>query len=251
MGERRFQDLTPLDEVLKIFGEMDADDAEKMALCLNILVFRTGFVDGTYEPDAELYRFIDQNFNDIDQYLRYLGLKLYSDSDTRQVWIDITDEGHTYVPFSKQPMNTTQIILLCVLQKRIATNSSSREIGTGVSTGVLLTETDILKEMFPYIRKKDDKQKRDTCIAAIHRFTNDLGLLRVVAERFPVGNGVYDTVYRVSPYIQHNFDAAELDRIRDAYLAEAEKVAGNGVENNDDNKEDVGEENEPDMLGDL
>lgn len=212
-----------MDEVLKTFGSLDSDDLKKMALCLNILVFRTGFVDGTYEPDAELYRFVQQNYNDIDNYLRYLGLKLLSDTDSRQVWIDLAEDadGGLYAPFASQPMNSTQIMLLCVLQKRLATGTSSRETGNRISSGVLLTETDILQDMFPYLRKGDDKYKKDVCIAAINRFTNDLGLLRIVARRFPVADGQYDTVYRASPFIQHHFHAGEMDRIREAYLAQA------------------------------
>lgn len=229
MEERQIQDVetSSFQEIIKQFANMDDDDMVKMANCLNILLYKAGFIDGTYEPEAPLYRFIIANYNDIDRYLYFIGLRLLSDTITKQVWIApaVVTDGGLFSAFPVRDMNGSQMILLAVLQKRLATGTSSEDTGADISTGILVTEADIMKDMFPYITgKEDEKNKRAIVIAAINKFVDPLGLLRVVSRNLLLADGTYNTVYRVSPFIQHQFDIVEMDKLIEALQVQSGSV---------------------------
>lgn len=234
MEEGRVRDIEEnIADVTAKFNSLDNDDTEKMALCLNMLVFRLGYIDGTYGPDAELYRFVMDNYDDIDRYLYFLGLRLLSDDITRQVWIShvAEEEGRLYAPFPVRAMTGAQMVLLAILQKRLAAGASTDNTGADASTGVLLSEADILEDMFPYIPgREDEKYKRDTAIAAVRRFCNELGLLRLVSDNLLQPDGTYSKVYRISPFIQHQFDVVEMERLLDSIGKAAEEKEAPGIQ---------------------
>lgn len=221
MEERQVQDMTEpgFDDVIRRFADFDEEDANTMASCMRLLLYRMGAIDGTYAPEAALYRFVMSHYNDIDRYLYFIGLRLMSDSITKQVWIApaSVEDGGLFVVFTTGYMSGAQMVLLAVLQKRLAAGSSSEETGADSTTGVLLTEADILKDMFPYIPGVDDeKRKRAYAIAAINKFVDTLGLLRVVSRNLLMSDGTYSNVYRVSPLVQHRFDVVEMDKLLEA-----------------------------------
>lgn len=233
MDEKFVSDLKTLSELVCEFNNLDEEDATKMSKCLQILLFRVGFIDGTYAQDADLYRYIINNYNTIDAFLYYLGLRLMSDSVTNQIWIAQIpeDEERKYTPFKMESMNGTQMLLLAILQKHLATGTSSEDTGADSATGVLLTEKDILKEIFPFIVDTDDeKSKRKTVIAAINRFVCDFGLLRLITNKLLLSDGSFSAVYRISPFVQHQFDIVEMDRL----LALANEKAGIKADSNSD-----------------
>lgn len=235
MDEKFVSDLKTLSEMVCEFNNLDEEDATKMSKCLQILLFRVGFIDGTYAQDADLYRYIINNYNTIDSFLYYLGLRLMSDSVTNQIWIAQIpeDEERKYTPFKMESMNGTQMLLLAILQKHLATGTSSEDTGADSTTGVLLTEKDILKEIFPFIVDTDDeKSKRKTAIAAINRFVCDFGLLRLITNKILLSDGSFSAVYRISPFVQHQFDIVEMDRL----LALANDKLGNKNDNKAENE---------------
>lgn len=249
MEERQVQSVetNTFQDTIREFANLDEEDMAKMAKCMNILLYQTGFVDGTYEPEAPLYRFIMANYNDIDKYLYFIGLRLLSDTITKQVWIAPANptDGGLFSPFQVKVMNGSQMVLLAVLQKRLATGASSEDTGADVSTGVLLTEADIMKDMFPYITgKEDEKSKRAYAIAAINKFVEPLGLLRVVSHDFLLADGSYSTVYRVSPFIQHQFDIVEMDKLMEALQGKIEPSSDTKKEDTSSEEEDMFDEAE-------
>ena len=246
MEERQIQNLkqSTFQDVIKQFNNLDDDDIRKMALCLNTLLYRTGSVDGTYEAEAELYRFAMLHLEDINRYLYFIGLQLLSDTITKQAWIApaVIDDGGLFSAFPVKDMNGSQMILLAVLQKRLASGTSSDDTGADSFTGILLTEADIMKDMFPYITgNEDEKTKRAIAMAAINKFVDPLGLLRVVSKNLLLSDGTYSTVYRVNPFIQHQFDIVEMDKLMNALCEQAES---NNEEIKEDERDDSEDKNE-------
>ena len=217
MEEGRVQNLKfieQMQEVGKLFDELSEEDYRKAGLAINILLYRRGVVDGSYEQDAELYRFLEVNRNLIDAYISVQGLTLAFDSAFRIAWVELKDDNELYVPFTKRPMNATQLILLAVLQKRFATKDSSQTIGIEDTSAVLLTENDIIKDMYVYMQDADDEGKKyDKAAAAINMFCSELGLLRLIWQDKELTDGSSSKVYRVSPVIGYKFDVNEMDRL--------------------------------------
>jgi hypothetical protein len=215
MEERQFCDITEMDNFLKEFDQLDENDFLKMQRCINWLMFRRGIVDGTYEPETTMYYYIVSHNELISRYLKVAGLRLRVDTENMQVWFDELpeDEGGGYSPFTASRMNGNHIILLSVLQKRLATRASSKDIGLEFPNGVYLTEQDILQDMSYYMESRTDEKRRYLdAKAAINTFSKDLGILRVVLDNVRLPDGTECPVYKVSPFIEHQFD---VDKVED------------------------------------
>ena len=198
------------------FFNLDPDDQHKGQHALNLLLFKKGIVDGTYGQEVELYDFLLVNYYVIDEYLKILGLHLMVDDTYKLAWVDILSEedGRAYSPFSVKAMSANHLILLAVLQKRFATKSSSESIDMDKdSTSVLVTEQDIIKDMYLYMGKytNDEKQKYKDAISAIVLFKNELGLLRLVWENQALSDGSVGNVYRINPWIAVQYNAEKIN----------------------------------------
>lgn len=219
MEEGRVQNLKleeQLSDFTKMFNDLDEEDGRKAQLAINLLLFRRGVVDGSYEQDANLYNFLNANFNLIDSYLNIMGLSLRSDDAFRIAWVDVksAEEGSYYSPFTRRPMSGNQLILLGVLQKRFATKDSSQNIGIEDSSAVLLTEKDIISDMFLYMKNSDDEgKKKDDAISCINMFCNELGLLRLIWRNRELSDGTVSKVYKVSPFIGYQFNTTDMDAL--------------------------------------
>ena len=220
MEEGRLQDVNPVKEHIEnlniFFNELDDSDFKKAQCAINMLLFKKGVVDGSIGQEEDLYHFLIANFDSINSYLETMGLRLMSDTAFHLVWTDVisTEEGRLYSPFQQRPMSANQLILLAVLQKRFATKSSSKDIGIEDAVNVLLTEQDIIKDMYDYMKSSDDDwQKNKDALAAIKFFCDELGILKLFWEDRILSDGSKSKVYRVSPFIGHQFGVDEMDKL--------------------------------------
>ena len=230
MEKEQVQDLTDFEKLNIAFNKLNDDDFRKVQLAINLLLFKRGVIDGSFESDNELYRFVVAHFEEINSYFNVMGLRLMLDTTFLLAWVDlVATEERVYSPFSICSMNANQLILLAVLQKRFATKNSSENLGIEDSFGVLLTEFDIVHDMYLYMKDSDDEVKKyKDAVSAIKLFCDDLGLLRLIWEDRVFSDGSSGKVYRVSPFIGHQFNAEEMDTLISSVRSSITQEVKNG-----------------------
>lgn len=233
MEERQVQDLTRMQEIVQSFYQLDDDSFEKMQICLNQLLFRRGLLDGTFEMDADMYHFVLLHRDLINEYLSIVGLCVLFDTEQMQLWVDLIPkmDGRVCTPFTVSSMNGNQVILLAVLQKRLAERDSSTDIGLENLQGVYVTERDILKDMYPYMNNtQDEKRRRDDALAAVNRFVRDLGILRLIHSNLLLKDGSRSNLYRISQFIENQFDVDKLSEILEVVIAKTKEGSDESVQ---------------------
>ena len=217
MAEERFESSLDVENnsqnALAKINQMEPDDYLTAQRVVNELLYKRGVLDSSLRSEYDLYRFAQINFTAIDNYLHFQGLKLVLNPDWQLIYTDISDDESGYSPFAKTAFSGNQLILLCVLHKRLATRESSKFLGVDTDNSVLLSQSDIVTEMMPFMNSNQpDYRKKADAVAAINYFTNQLGLLRLLWQDRQFTDGTVANVYRVSPYISCKFGPDQIDK---------------------------------------
>ena len=231
MEEKQLQDMMDelTEEVDTIYMKLDSlslSEYKKAQIAVRLLLFRKGVIDRFFPEETGMYNIVKDNFDAVDRLINFFGFRLRLDDRAGLLWVEpMPDEDCDFNPCTVTAMSANQLVLLCVLLKRLATDDSSQNVNSDSSGSLLLTEQDIISDMFPYMSDTDDEgKKRRDVLASINMFRKELGLLRLVKEARP--NEDSGNVYRVSPYIAYRFNLDTVESIIKAVEEESREPEG-------------------------